>query len=236
MMSKLFQPSLFVFFPLLFLSQFEWNSLQIEQEKRKNPQQSASSQVQISEFSAIRLRKEVVLLKWVTEQEGEHKGFVIERSLDGTSFDSLSYVGGSSSASRPMHYHYMDLISEESAVQYRLKHTSKDEVVSYSESIVIQDAAQLNTISEISVRPQHFQDSVTVFFVNRKAGLFRFLLYSSAGELLHSQAVETNIGPDQLHFVDTLNLPKGTYIATLENAEGELKVMELVKKGKNNEP
>ena len=73
-----------------------------------------------------------VSLKWETESEQNNLQFIIERSANGTTFDSIGVVKGAGSSSKNINYLFIDKSPFNRANYYRLKQVDFDGKFSYS--------------------------------------------------------------------------------------------------------
>ena len=85
-----------------------------------------------TEFTA-EPEKETVALRWSTEQEHDNKGFYIERSSDGRTFDPLEFVAGIGDSDQPQAYFHLDMRPLPGTSYYRLRQVDIDGDQTYSE-------------------------------------------------------------------------------------------------------
>jgi hypothetical protein len=88
--------------------------------------------VELVSFDALKLSDSAAELSWSTATEKNNKGFIVERSIDGTHFDSTGFVPGSISSSDILHYSYTDTDVSGSMLYYRLKQIDVDGNYFYS--------------------------------------------------------------------------------------------------------
>lgn len=86
----------------------------------------------LSSFTAT-LKKDIVLLDWVTSQEQNNKYFTIERSNDGSNFSYLGKINGAGTSVTANSYHLVDYTPFEGANYYRLSQTDFDGNIKYYE-------------------------------------------------------------------------------------------------------
>src|SRR5258708_26417932 len=77
-----------------------------------------------------------IVLSWIMENETNSKWFVIERSSNGNSFDSIGVVAGLNNM-HESNYSYTDLRSPSGNSYYRLRLVNSDGGIKYSKAITL---------------------------------------------------------------------------------------------------
>jgi Pregnancy-associated plasma protein-A len=78
----------------------------------------------------------VGILEWSTDQEINNKGFEVEKSFDGTTFNKLTFIAGKGNANTKTNYSLQD--KNLTDIQYyRLKQIDKDGKYSYSNVVLV---------------------------------------------------------------------------------------------------
>jgi hypothetical protein len=131
---------------------------------RINCASNCSLPVELTSFQVSALSFTSAQLDWETASEKNNKEFVIERSVDGISFDSVGVVQGSINASQPVKYSYIDENISDPIVYYRLKQIDTNGMFSYSQVKVLsfyQNSIRLGQSSIIS----EFTSGKEIYFV-----------------------------------------------------------------------
>jgi len=154
------------------------------------------------------------LLQWSTVSESNNRGFVVERSSNGTSWDSLAFVVSTSPANGAQ-YSYTDLNPGSNSVYYRLKQVDIDGHFSYSVIRMI----SFNSSAKISVYPNPVRSSFKIISekpidVNAKA-----FIYNYSGKLVRKLNSNELNNP-----VNVNNLLSGNYFIKLENGDEKIQV------------
>lgn len=93
-------------------------------------------------------QKSSVLLSWKTANEKDNAGFVLERSVDARSFDSLGFVAAATGSLTENQYRFQDQHPLQGTSYYRLKQVDLGGAVSYSPMAPIHfDAVQSGQFS-----------------------------------------------------------------------------------------
>jgi hypothetical protein len=99
--------------------------------------QPAPLPVSLVSFEARRVGA-AVALNWATASEQRNDHFVVERSLDGASFQALGTVAGHGSSTAAHTYTFIDAQPVAGAAYYRLRQVDSDGTASFSPVVVVQ--------------------------------------------------------------------------------------------------
>lgn len=181
--------------------------------------EEAAMAVGLSAFNAVQQDKSF-LLTWTTSSENNNKGFNIERSADGKSWKSLSFVAskatnGSSSAA--ITYSYQDNSPLNGQNIYRLKQIDLDGTASYSDIRTVIFANQRN----VHIYPNPATDRINIQGVTSGAAVF---VYDAAGRAVYqTKASGTTV------VISFNKLPKGLYFIKIVNEHGQSSTHKVVK-------
>lgn len=176
--------------------------------------------VKISSFTAVKSNF-LAQLNWVTASEENNKGFVIERSSDGTVFNQIGFVtseaaGGNSSQN--LTYIYFDANTPEGINYYRLEQTGFDDKPTYSPVVKVIFGADDNTIV---VYPNPAKDRISI---DGLKGNESIQLYSTTGQLVKKEKAG---GPTST--LDISNINTGVYRLTITDDAGKKVTQKIIK-------
>ena len=120
----------------------------------------------------------VALLKWTTLQERNTAQFIVERSLNGTTFESIGAVKATGNSNAVKSYTLTDALPAKGINYYRIRQVDNDGKYSYSE---IRSLTFENTNSNISITPNPAKDKIAITYPGNKKTL-QAIMYSSKGE------------------------------------------------------
>jgi len=94
------------------------------------------------------------LLEWSTLQEQNSKTFVVEKSINGTSYTEVGSIDAAGNSSKKNIYSYLDIGASDKKAFYRLRQVDSDGTMSFSHTIIVSKAmsnnfAMINITSEI---------------------------------------------------------------------------------------
>lgn len=165
--------------------------------------------VELLSFTAKATKNDVVL-NWRTASERNNKGFEIERSVDGKSFESIDFVAGTNDA-KVSAYVYTDAaaLAINNTLYYRLKQVDMDGSFSYSEIVSV----STNNETMASIYPIPAADKLTI---SNNIGLQNCNI--SIVDLLGRTVLETNISTTATEYTLSVNqLNTGAYIMIIKN-------------------
>jgi hypothetical protein len=157
-----------------------------------------------------------VAVRWATASEQHNAGFEVQRAANGVDFTSLAFVAGAGASQAARTYEYLDAAPLPTTGYYRLKQLDTDGTVAYSAVVAVQ-AAAATALSPLSLYPNPATDRATLAWESAAASAGRWYLTSLTGQVVHSEALTTQVGPNTLA-LDLQAYPSGRYVLTLEVA------------------
>ncbi|RYE19228.1 MAG: hypothetical protein EOP51_20350, partial [Sphingobacteriales bacterium] len=149
-----------------------------------------------------------ILLNWATSMEINNKGFVVERSTNGTSFTKIGWVDGAVNSDQRRNYSYADnFVQPNTVYHYRLRQTDVDarENISEIKNARVTDRSDVL----ISISPNPAKNQLKVFAAGT-AGLSNINLIDAKGQLVQSwKQVNCSATPQTL---DISKITPGIYM------------------------
>ncbi len=173
--------------------------------------------VEISTFTAKFKEKDKVDLYWITETEINNYGFYIERKVNYSNWESLSFIEGHGNSNSPKEYSYSDndLFAGGSKFQYRLKQVDNDGNYKYSDVIEVEIVPDEYELSQNYPNP--FNPNTTIRFSLPKETQLKINLYNTLGELIETIAEGIYVaGYYKVNF-NAFNLSSDMYIYRIES-------------------
>lgn len=149
-----------------------------------------------------------ILLNWSTVTEINNKGFVIERSTDGSHFETIGWIDGAMNSSQRKNYSYADnFVQVNQLYYYRLRQTDIDSRESLSE--IRQARINDRTVLQVNISPNPASNEVKVF-TSGTAGLSNINLLDAKGQLVKTwKQVNCSAAPQSL---DISKIAAGVYM------------------------
>jgi len=146
-----------------------------------------------------------VYLKWTTSHEENSSHFVIEKSVDGSSYKSIGQV---KSAGYSGKYTFIDNSELGKVNYYRLQHVDYDGKFAYSRVLIIRN--DISTVT-MNLSPNPIVSFVNVSFTLEKDEVVRIHFYDQLGRQVKQYNVQGNKGLNAFNISDLNGLPAGTY-------------------------
>ncbi|UAY52416.1 GDSL-type esterase/lipase family protein [Ferruginibacter albus] len=158
--------------------------------------------LQLLSFNAAK-SENGIQLKWATGNELNTKEFIIERSVDGKSFEAVSTISTKGDGNNL--YEYNDMSAKNlPAIYYRMKMIDKDGGITYSNII---SAAKDNLSPALQVNPNPVNDYIKLTSSSISSGILN--IYDQSGIRVLSKRWKTN------EVVPVGNFPAGQYYLQL---------------------
>ena len=160
------------------------------------------------DFNARKKDDHTVILNWVTYSESNNRGFVVERSKNGTAFDSIGFVPSLSIGGKGANYVFTDLPSSGGKLFYRLQQINLDNTYQLSPIKFV----QLINRSYLKVYPNPVKDVLSIntsyTFSNSQLNI-----YDVNGQLL----MRKSINGSGTSNISVKKLPAGLYSAKISD-------------------
>ncbi|WP_162303572.1 T9SS type A sorting domain-containing protein [Hymenobacter sediminis] len=164
-----------------------------------------------------KVRGNQVALTWVTAAELNNKGFEVERSRDGRTFETILSREGKGTTSSRTTYTAADQNPLTGTSYYRLKQVDLDGTTTFSQPVVINFLRS----GDINMYPNPVEDFLTIELGGTTEGVLATIVDSN-GRVIRSQKL------DATGKLDMTNLGAGTYLVTI--GEGDAKVTRRIVK------
>jgi hypothetical protein len=153
--------------------------------------QNCSLPIELFSFTA-ELIDGVVDLKWQTASEEENDYFIVQRSVDGFTWESIAVVDGAGNSSVLISYESEDRIPYLGLSYYRLKQVDMNGAFSFSETRVISNG-QFYSDQEMLILSQTSgsQSTFVIYFEEPLNGTLNLYITAVNGAIIYSESRET---------------------------------------------
>ena len=110
------------------------------------------------DFNAVKSQNDEVLLNWKTYLENNNRGFAIERSKNGTAFDSIGFISSLSNAGLGAEYSFKDISPGNGKNYYRLKQINFNTKINYSAVKII----EIKNVNALKIFPNPVKDILNI--------------------------------------------------------------------------
>lgn len=157
-------------------------------------------------------QKNIIALKWTTEEEVNNKGFAIERSKDGITYEYIGWVDGNGTNNAKHHYDFTDNYVQPGVLyHYRLRQTDFDNREKLS---VVRSAKLESGLVKLLLAPNPVTSGKISLFISGVQNNVTVKMYNTQGQL-----VKTWNNVNAFDRQATLNLDRvntGTYLISIQ--------------------
>jgi hypothetical protein len=190
---------------------------------------TTTTPVKLVSLKATKVNEDV-LVSWTTASELNNRGFNVERSVDGKTFDLVGFVKGSGNSSTTNNYRLEDVDAFAKAgvnkLFYRLKQLDNDGKFEYSQVVTVVNENDLS--SGIVTYPNPFSDRLSIDIKGAKAGNASIQVMDISGRLIMSFDKTILDGNQTLTLDGLASLSQGVYFVRV-SASGLNNVTKLIK-------
>lgn len=167
------------------------------------------------------------MLQWQTASELNNDYFVVERSLDGSPFDSIGTVDGAGTSTQILDYQFRDFTAGPGIAYYRIRQRDFDGRTSCSEIIYIARTANENSLSNI--HPMPTDGAVNFDFNAAGTSEIRIVITDVTGRLVVDETRQTESGRNAIN-TSIADEPAGTYLLMVTDSySGRVSAVRIVK-------
>ena len=164
--------------------------------------------VQITNYQAYRSGNSLTTVTWTTTNEINNDHFTIERSSDGTRFNTIGTVQG---LNRDHTYTYLDARPLQGDNYYRLSQTDRNGRTTYFEVLKVNNKRE----AAVTIRPNPVKDVLRIELDSEEKGSFTASIFSASGVLVKQWKLnKQDYGFEES--VPVAFLSKGSYVLQLE--------------------
>ncbi|GAA3984214.1 hypothetical protein GCM10022407_31600 [Hymenobacter antarcticus] len=185
--------------------------------------------VELTAFEATR-QGSTAALTWATASEQNNRGFEVQASADGRTFQALAFVAGAGagSSSTPHRYAYTDREAGKTGLRYyRLRQVDTDGRASFSPVRTV--AFGPETTLAVGAVPNPFEGELLIAAEARTAQAAPLTLFDAVGRVVLTRWLEVAAGPNRLPVAGLAGLPAGTYFGQLL-LDGQLHHFKAIRK------
>lgn len=177
--------------------------------------------VELQAFSAS-VSGEYIKLTWMTATEVNNYGFEIERSLNMTEWEKITFVAGGGNTNAPRAYSYKDAFISNQTVYYRLKQIDNDGTFSYSPVAEVSGKGNMNFSLDQNF-PNPFNPETMIRFTLAVPSVVSLKVFTVTGEEVMSVLENVSLAAgSHLYNVDASRLNSGVYIYTISDGSKTL--------------
>lgn len=171
--------------------------------------------VKLTRFAA-KAKDNSNLISWITEVEINNDYFEVQRSTDGTNFETIGKVDGNGNASREIAYEFIDETPNTGLNYYRLKQVDLDGGFELSYTVKVE-----NKSNKVKIYPTNIVNIINIEIEDTESA--NLTLVNNLGQIFKSTSLNSTFNT-----IDISELPSGIYYAKVES-KTQLLVERIVK-------
>lgn len=190
--------------------------------------QATPTPVEMVNFSGKK-QEDYALLKWVTASEINSKGFEVQRSLDGVTFETIGFVESLPGAEvLTRYYSFKDYNLLRDLQYYRLKQVDWDEKTELTKVVAIQTNEEETVHLDFEVYPNPIYNNFKIHLSRNPTHDIIVELFDITGKSLKNWTFDS---PNKLVAVDIseLQIPSGNYLLRVSEGKLLIKTLQVVK-------
>lgn len=183
--------------------------------------------IKLSSF-AVQQNEKIIVCKWETLSEENVANFIVERSIDGNTFENIGNVAAVGNSANKLYYQFVDNNAYKQPTKqlfYRLKMNDKNGTFNYSKVVMV----RLGEKQLLHLYPNPAKNVTTLSIVNSSVNTSNstIQIVDYLGRILHQQNAFIAIGNNAI-LLNTASLPQGNFVVMVKS-ETEVKTLKLVK-------
>ncbi len=170
--------------------------------------------VNLTSFTAIGVQG-INKLAWATAQEENSKGFEVQKSTDGKSFEQIGFVASAGNSTFEQTYNFTDADITTNTNYYRLKAIDLDNQFGLSE--IVKVIAQSGKTNDIQLRTNPVRNGQLSFnYQAIEKGTLSINIFDLNGKVIHEQTAIANEGLTSFD-INLSTMPAGIYYLKCEH-------------------
>lgn len=186
----------------------------------------ATFPVEFTFFEALKENESTVLLKWETATETNNSHFLVQRSSNGLSFETIGQLAGAGTSSSKNYYRFTDQNPLPSTSYYRLKQIDFDESYDFSKVVAIE---LFEAEFHFNVSPTIINEYVNIHIQLEKPTPLTIKLIGANGHVYQTQKLYASQGK-QIKNLEAGKITDGLYIVQIiDHSTGKLHHTKVIK-------
>jgi len=173
--------------------------------------------IELLYFSAQK-NDDYVKIKWKTTAEINNNYFLLQKSIDCETFETIASIQGAGNSTEPIEYSYIDSEIKNDILYYRLIQVDFDGTSETFQTVVVNTNKNLNEFSLI-IYPQPIEGIAKINFKVPEEGLYNFKIYNIVGETIFSSKL-MGVNGENWFEINMTAFNSGTYIFSLSDDNG----------------
>lgn len=167
-----------------------------------------------------------IVLNWITRQEYNSQKFIVEKSVDGISWQSIGEVAAAGNSGVQQNYSITDA-QVMTVNYYRLKEVDLDG--SYIYSKVVKVSTSSNSAFHVDIYPNPVTSKATIRATSDAGKTVHIAVFNSNGVRMQTMTSQLIAGNNQVDIPNVSKLPAGMYTVMMDNGNNQPAVTRFIK-------
>ncbi|PIQ49168.1 MAG: hypothetical protein COW03_06415 [Cytophagales bacterium CG12_big_fil_rev_8_21_14_0_65_40_12] len=184
--------------------------------------------IELISFTARPIENSEVILNWSTVSETGNSHFNVERSNDGSNFETIAFLPGAGDSRTQLSYEYTDKKPGLGRSFYRLKQTDFSGEFEYSElvSVFVKSELEENNYT-IFPNPISNNQFLNLQYQSNSQQMLYIKVLSLNGQIVEEQISAIEVGSGRIE-LDARKWPKGLNVLRIFNQNGQSKAFRVL--------
>ncbi|TAE86087.1 MAG: T9SS C-terminal target domain-containing protein [Bacteroidetes bacterium] len=165
---------------------------------------------------------------WTTAAEVNNKGFELERSFDGKTFEFAQFIDGAGNSNKISSYQYIDagILTKTPVIYYRLKQVDFNSRFEYSKTVMV--SKPKTSSNEVVVYPNPTSGIISLLINTDVEEHYEVTITDMNGKVVYNQQLLAQQGNNQITLQKSEELISGIYFVRVTGQQ-QTQVIKLVK-------
>jgi hypothetical protein len=171
---------------------------------------NTSLPVELVNLNAEAINNEFIKVSWITASESNNKGFILQRSYNNSTFDSIAWIAGNGTTNTIHNYIHDDQNVEKGIIYYyRLKQIDYDNTYSFSNTV----SAQLipSNVESVNVFPNPSNTNTTIQILSTANDQYNLEVFNDIGQNMYANKIEVKANTTTNVNLPSADWAKGMY-------------------------
>ncbi|MCP4442606.1 MAG: T9SS type A sorting domain-containing protein [Aureispira sp.] len=171
-------------------------------------------EVDITDYKVEKHQSSQAMIQWTSSNERNIAHYVIERSLDGVSFEDIGKQNASGTDAGDS-YQFVDNAPLSGTNYYRIRIVDVDGQINYTTIEALTFEGQFE--DQVIIKPNPFRGQLNVEFIAKETSQVEITVFNTVGEKVYQETHSVKVGKNEYPVAAEENWSPGAYIIQVKN-------------------
>lgn len=187
----------------------------------------AALPITLISFEANVYKEDQVKIDWTTASEQNNAFYTIERSTNGTDFETVSSIDGAGNSTSLLFYSYIDVNPIVGLSFYRLKQTDLNGEFAYSEIRSVKVEYRFESSYKLYPNPVQQGELLRISYDTAQDQLLTIMVLNTKGQIILKKQVSITQSEDTIQLT-TSKFPRGLNLVRIIDENNQSKTLKLI--------